>query len=426
MPATTSAMPPTMIATVAAAVASPRWAGASECWFRARAPAAEAARIVRRVVTATDCTVPGPAGRSDSPAGRVGPALYSRRMPYELPPDPATERRSRIVGRITFAISAVLVAFVAYFGYIGYEGSRQFTDAPNRSADCRRPAAFGWTYEAINYDIATDAALASEPDPMACTSSGAPAGDAVTGPGRVGLAGWYIPAGSGIGPEGPTVVLAHGWGANKSTMLDRAAILHGTYNLLLLDFRNHGQSADAATTQGVREAGDLRAMIDWLVAEKGTEQIGVLGASMGGASALAAAVRDDRVDAIIVESTHATIANAIQARLDRAGYPLSLPGSWAVLLGTLVRTGEDTSRVDPVQAITRLDDRPVLLVYGALDDSIGPNDATDLLDAAFESGTPAELVTCETAGHDRAFEACPEAYAGWVLGFLERALGPSG
>ena len=71
-----------------------------------------------------------------------------------------------------------------------------------------------------------------------------PAGDAVT-VGEIGLAGWYIPAGNGAGPTAPTVVIAHGWGSNKSNMLDRAAVVHDAYNLLLLDLRNHGQSADA-------------------------------------------------------------------------------------------------------------------------------------------------------------------------------------
>jgi uncharacterized protein len=358
--------------------------------------------------------------------GSRGGPYTPARMPYEPPPDPASERASRIGGRIAFALSALLVVLVAYFGYVGYEGSRQLTDAPDPSRDCRTPAAFGWTYEAVNYDQSGDVDLATEADPMACGSAGAPAGDEVTGPGGVGLAGWYIPAGSGIGPSGPTVVLAHGWGSNKSELLDRAAVLHGTYNLLMLDFRDHGQSEAAPTTQGVREAGDLRAMIDWLVTAKGPEQIAVLGVSMGGATALAEAVRDDRVDAIVLESAHATIANAIQARLERAGYPLALPGSWAVLLGSLMRTGEDASSVDPVQAVRRIGERPVLLVYGDLDDTIGPDDAVAIRDAAIDAGAAAELVTCEGAGHAEAQTACPEAYAGWVLGFLERTLGPSG
>ena len=347
-------------------------------------------------------------------------------MPYELPPDPRTERRSRITGRIAFVASLLLIALVAYFVYVGYEGSRQLTGHPDPSRDCRTPATLGWTYEAVNYDIAGDAALAAEADPTDCSTLGAAAGDEVTGPGGVGLAAWYVPAASGLPPDGPTVVLVHGWGTNKSDLLERAALLHGSYNLLLVDLRNHGQSGAAPTTQGVREAGDVRAMLDWLEAAKGPDRIAVLGVSMGGASVLAAAARDDRIDGVIVESTHATIASAIQARLENAGYPLAMPGSWAILLGALMRTGTDVSSADPIQAVERIDGRPLLLLYGALDDSIGATDHTDIRDAALAAGIDTELVVCEAAGHGASLRACPEAYAAAVLGFLGRALDTGG
>jgi len=346
-------------------------------------------------------------------------------MPYQLPPQPLT-RRARITQWVTFGFAAVLVALVAYFGYVGYEGSRQFTEAPAPSTDCRTPQVFGWEYEAVNYDRSGDDALADEPDPTACTARGAPAGSEVTGAGGVGLAAWYIPAGNGAGPTAPTVVLVHGWGSSKHDMLDRASVLHGSYNLLIPDLRNHGQSGDAATTQGVREAGDLRAVIDWLETEKAPSAIAVLGVSMGGATALSEADRDERIDAVAVESTHATLANAIQARLDRAGYPLSMPGSWAILLGSLIRTGDDASSVDPTLTVTRLDDRPLLLVYGGADDTIGPSDAEDLRAAADEAGSPVELYVCAGAGHAASLEECPEAWAEAVLGFLERVIAPPG
>ena len=348
------------------------------------------------------------------------------RMPFELPPDPSTERRARIARWIGFAFAAVLVALVTYFGYVAFEGSRQLADSPTDSADCRTPATLGWEYEAINYAIETDASLASEPDPLVCGSQGAPAGDAVVGPGGVGLAGWYIPSASGAGPDGPTVILAHGWGSNKSSMLDRARLLHDDFNLVLFDFRNHGQSEPAATTQAVREADDLRAVVDWLETTKGPRAIAVLGVSMGGASAVNAADRDERIDALVLESVHASIANAAQARLDRAGYPLSMPASWAILLGTLMRTGADVSAADPLDAIARLDERPVLIVSGAQDASIGRSDAEDLLRAATEAGVTAELRVCEGAGHGQSNEACPEDYRAWVLGFLQRELAAAG
>jgi len=324
---------------------------------------------------------------------------------------------------VGIAFATVLVILVAYFGYVAYEGSRQLTDPPNPTADCRTPGLLGWPYESINYDADTDAALTAEADPLMCSSQGMPAGDAVIA-GDANLAGWYVPAANGADPTAPTVLVAHGWRSNKSNMLERAAMLHPAYNLLLLDFRNHGQSADSDTTQGVREADDIVAMIDWLEANKGPSQVAILGVSMGGASALAAAEGDDRVDAVIVESTHATLAGAATARLANDGYPLSVPGSWAILLGTLVRTGEDVSAVDPVGSVARLDGRPVMVIHGALDTSIGADDAQELAAAAEAGGSSVELHVCETAGHADSFKVCPEAYQGWVLGFLERVLAP--
>lgn len=340
-------------------------------------------------------------------------------MTFQMPVDPRTERRARIGRWVTFTLAVLLLLLVVYFGYLGFEGSRQLVDAPTHSTDCRTPAAMGWRYEAINYDIEADAALNDQEDPTDCPMQGEPAGDEVTGPGRVGLAGWYIPAGSGIGPTGPTVVIAHGWSDNKSDMLERAAILHPDHNLLLFDFRNHGQSGRADTTQGVREAGDLRAMLDWLEETKGVERVTVLGVSMGGASALAAATRDDRISALIVESTHATLANAVQARLEEAGYPLSVPGNWAILLGGLLRTGVDMSAADPLQAVDHLDERPLLLIGAGRDRSIGPNDTDELLAAALAAGTPAELEVCAEATHAEAPTECADDYPGWVLDFLE-------
>jgi uncharacterized protein len=346
-------------------------------------------------------------------------------MSFALPPDPRTERRNRVAGWVSFAFAALLVVLITYLGYVGYEGSRQLTNAPNRSADCRTPATFGWTYEAINYPIETDAALEAEPDPTACSAQGADAGDDLTSADGTRLAGWYVPSASATGPGAPTVVVVHGWGSNKSAVLDRAALLHEAYNVVLLDLRNHGQSQDSDTTQGVREAADVVAVVDWLDATKGPERIALLGVSMGGVTVLNAADDDDRIDAVVIDATHATIAGAAQTRLERAGYPLSMPGSWAVLMGALARTGEDVSSADAVQAIARLDERPVLIISGGRDDTIRENDADDLLEAAKEAGSPASLHVCEEAGHGNSLERCPEAYGRWLLRFLERALASS-
>ena len=319
-------------------------------------------------------------------------------------------------------MAVAVVLLVVYLGWVGYQGSQLFA-AGDRAGDCRTPAsAFGWSYEAINYPIGSDAALDSFPDRLNCANQGQAAGDAVTTGDGTRIAGWYIPAAGQGGSTGATVVLAHADGANKSEMLAWAAPLHDSYNLVLLDFRNHGQSSGQVTTMGVREAADLRAVVDWLAEAKRPSSIALLGVSMGGAAAINEAAGDTRVEAVILDSTHATLANALQARLDRDGYPLSLPGAWSILLGGLLRTGEDMSSADPVQAIARYRERPVLIIAAGSDRAVGPDDATDLLAAARQAGGAAELDTCAAAGHDESITVCPTEYAGWLRTFLGRAL----
>ena len=344
-------------------------------------------------------------------------------MPFEPPVDPRQARRTTISRWVSLAITLVLVLLVAYLAWVGYDGSAQVVDPRSPSADCRTPAsAFAWSYEAINYSMVSDRELDDFPDRMDCPHQGSEAGTQLTTIDGIQIAGWYVPAASGVGPTGPTVVLAHGYGGNKSDMLAWAEPLHPRYNLVLFDFRNHGQSSGDLTTAGVREDLDLEAVVDWVTSAKHPTSIAVLGVSMGGGAAIDEAASDDRISAVILDATHATLANALQARLDRAGYPLSLPGAWSILLAGLLRTGEDLSSADPVQAIERYGERPVLIVTSADDDAIGSHDAQDLLAAAMAGGSSAELHICEGAGHAEAIQTCATEYDGWILDFLERSM----
>ena len=346
-------------------------------------------------------------------------------MAFELPEAPQQARRTQLFRWVSLAIVILLVALLLYLALLGFAGSGELIKPPHPSADCRTPSsAYGWDYQAVNYDRASDDALASNADRSDCSSTPVPAGGALTAPDGVRLAAWYLPAGTGATASGPTVILAHDYGANKSVMLDWAGALHDDYNLVLFDFRNHGQSGAAATTAGVDEQGDLRSVVDWLVSAKGPDAIALLGVGMGGAAAANEAAGDDRIDALILDSTHATLANALQARLERAGYPASLPAAWSILLGGLLRTGEDMSAVDPVQAVERYGDggRQLLIVAAGQDRAVGTHDAQDLLMAAREGGAQAELQTCAAAAHDDSLDTCGDDYRGWVLGFLGRAL----
>ena len=152
---------------------------------RPRAPAAEAARIGRLVVIGDGLYAER---RRDSAAT----AVYSPRCRSRCPSIRATERRPRITRWVSFGFAPCsLIGLVAYFAYIGYEASRQLAE-PQRQRRLPHAGALGWAYEAINYDIATDAALTEQARPEGCATQGAPPGDErSTSPDGVRLAGWY-------------------------------------------------------------------------------------------------------------------------------------------------------------------------------------------------------------------------------------------
>jgi hypothetical protein len=334
---------------------------------------------------------------------------------------------ARLMRRIlTWLIVLALVGGIGYTVYVGFEGSRQAVSVDEaRSEDCRTPDLIGgWTYEAINYDVADDAALkAANADMTNCTSQGAEAGELlISADGETRLAGWYVPAASGIGPEGPTIVLVHGYAANKSDILGYAAGLHQDFNLVAFDLRNGGRSTGTQTTYGVREQDDLRAVIDWVEREKGPAWIGVLGNSMGAATAITEARTDDRVRALALDSMHTRLAYQFERRLERAGHP-AYPGTWAIFAGAWVRTGGlDLGSADPADAIADLGARPVLLTHGSADDENRLERTETFRDDLAAAGVPVELQVCDGAGHGLVDDVCPDALATWLRDFFTRAL----
>jgi pimeloyl-ACP methyl ester carboxylesterase len=325
-------------------------------------------------------------------------------------------------------MAIAIVGLGGFIGYVGVIGSDQFLH-PTPAGDCRTPMdRFGWPYEAINYDIADDAALRSaNPDMTACESQGATAGsDVVTSDGE-SIGGWYIPAGDGAGPTATTVVLVHGYADNKSGLLKYAEPLHERFNVVAFDLRNGGRSGSGNTTFGIDEQDDLEAIIDWLVREKAPAHIAVMGNSMGGGTTMIAAADDPRIEAVILDSTHARVVAILNRRMEvDEGLP-SIPTVWALMTGIGVRTGIDLDRADPVDYVAELGDRPLLVIHGTADiHDVAAESANVMVSEAQSSGVDVELHMCEGGTHGMLVEACPDDWAAWAVSFLDRAFVPGG
>jgi pimeloyl-ACP methyl ester carboxylesterase len=238
----------------------------------------------------------------------------------------------------------------------------------------------------------------------------------------VRIAGWYVPAASGAGAGAPTLLLVHGWKANKTGMLPFAEPLHADYNLVLFDLRNSGQSGGDISSMGLWEQRDVARMVDWIVGSKQPSWLGIVGNSMGAATALAVAVGDQRIRAVILDSVHADVVTSFGNAMEEDFHYPGGPAAWVLAQGVSSRVGGDISSVDPVRHIGRLGDRPVLITAGVNDQVDPPAEATDRnLRAALASGVRAEVAYCQGARHGQVIVQCAEDWSSWARSFLERA-----
>jgi dipeptidyl aminopeptidase/acylaminoacyl peptidase len=228
----------------------------------------------------------------------------------------------------------------------------------------------------------------------------------------VQLSGWYVAPGSSAVPHtnstGRVIVLAHGYASNREALLTEAGLLGGRgFGVLLFDFRGHGESQAARVTFGDRERQDLRAAVDFAAAQPGVTYIGSLGFSMGAATLAVEAADDPRLRAVALEAPFPTLEEEFRYRSRLFG-PLS---QWPALF-ELRRAGLKMDVVQPIRSLCAISPRPILLIYGTLDDLVPPGTAQAMGAAACP---PAELWQVPGVGHGNYAQAVPEAYTARLL-----------
>lgn len=140
----------------------------------------------------------------------------------------------------------------------------------------------------------------------------------------VNLAGWYCSRGS----ETPLVILFHGYSAEKTALIPEAkAFLEIGASVLLIDFRGSGDSSEAYTTIGMREAEDVAAVVRYARQHLGHSSVILFGQSMGAVGILRAIDQFGiSPDAVIVEAVFDTMLNTVRNRF-RAMHIPSFPSA---------------------------------------------------------------------------------------------------
>ncbi|AUM62343.1 alpha/beta hydrolase [Spiroplasma monobiae] len=78
------------------------------------------------------------------------------------------------------------------------------------------------------------------------------------------------------------VIASHWFAGHKTWSLHHAKVfVEMGYNVMVYDFRGHGQSQNDSTTMGGKEHKDLMGAVDWLKENKKIDQLAFMGTSMG-------------------------------------------------------------------------------------------------------------------------------------------------
>jgi pimeloyl-ACP methyl ester carboxylesterase len=231
------------------------------------------------------------------------------------------------------------------------------------------------------------------------------------------LHGLYMAGRAGF----PVLLLCHGYFKSLAEPLELACQLNRLgYQVFLIDFRACGLSDGRFTTLGYREALDLLGAVDYLRARLGDLPIGVLGISMGAVAAIMAAAECPHIKAMVVDSAYADLESAIGKKLaDFLRLPFLVPVGWvSIRLGEWFSQG-NVAAVRAVDYVGRLAPRPLLLIYGELDDYLPSDHPQRLFEAANE---PKELWLAPGSGHAMARLDHPQEYAQRVQAFFGRYL----
>ena len=234
----------------------------------------------------------------------------------------------------------------------------------------------------------------------------------------VWLSGWTLAA----DPRDPWLIVCHGLGTNRGDLLDMAsALAQARYNILLFDFRAHGASQGRTTSFGWREQRDLEGALVFLGKQPGILErpYGVFGISMGGAVAITVAATDERIGAVVADSSYTNLGDSIDHHLKLLYRLPKIPFSYFINSTYRVRFGVWPRQMSPKAVIGRISPRPVLLIQGETDPRVPLAEAQALYAAANE---PKELWVVRGGTHLGGLAVDPAAYHTKLIQFFRSAL----
>jgi len=222
------------------------------------------------------------------------------------------------------------------------------------------------------------------------------------------LSAWY----TSPTRKNAVILVAHGFGDQRPEWVYEMLARKG-YGVLAWDARAHGESGGEISTVGYLEVLDVKAALDFALAQPDVEHVGAWGGSMGAATLILAAAQYPEIEALFVDSSFTSLNDEFDYLVP---YPIINP--LAKFLAE-IRTGISLDDISPVDAISQISPRPVYIVHSTADAVAPPKAGEMLFNAARE---PKFLWLEENVPHQQIFLANPLRYKKRLIGFFDEWL----
>ncbi|MBT2686986.1 alpha/beta hydrolase [Bacillus sp. ISL-47] len=214
------------------------------------------------------------------------------------------------------------------------------------------------------------------------------------------------------------IIISHGVTENKVNSIKYMNLfLERGFNAVIYDHRRHGESGGKTTSYGHYEKFDLKAIVDWLKAEKGPGiQVGIHGESMGAATMiLYAGMLEDGADFYIADCPFSDLKEQLAYRLKAE---MKLPPKLFLPVADLflrMREKYSIADVSPISVIENIK-KPILFIHSEKDDFILPT----MSEALYEKKKgPKKLYLAVNGIHAQSFNENKEDYEKVIDEFLE-------
>lgn len=226
------------------------------------------------------------------------------------------------------------------------------------------------------------------------------------------LRGWWFPRAS----DRVVIGLTGHRGAKQDLLGIGSSLWRAGNTVLLFDFRACGESDRAPLSLAHFELSDVRAAIAYVRARVPNAHIALVGYSMGASLAILAAAEDSSIDAVVADSPFATVSDLVATAYRRHRLPVRPLVALTDALNRW-RYGYRFTTVRPLDAVSAIAPRPLMLIHGAADSVIPVQHAHDLAAAAGD----AALWILPGIRHCGAYFADREEYVRRVAAFVDHA-----